>query len=338
MLTLKINKKDIEITEREDFVRGTVGAKCTVEFDSTAWSNTANTVVFKRYGIKPINIIADSLTPTLTIPYEVLSESGSFKIGVFGTADGIVTPTLWSDEIKVRYGTDTNGTEPTDYTPSEIEQIKSQITDKQGTLTAGENITITEDNVISATVGDVDQTYKSYSSNAQSGTAVAEALTNYEKWEKIIDFTVQEESVQVKIDKDLNGNDFSLKKAYIKTKTLPVAERTDKVLILVTTDKVNTNIWNHGIFTIGNCPIDTENYALSYAMLEKVDNEVVLTENRISANYTNIPEIQMAYGGSYYVLANYNNVIRNKIDCLFIGSYQKVLGIGSHFEMWGVRE
>lgn len=130
MLTLKINQKDIEITESEEFVRGTVGAKCKVEFDSTTWSNTANTVVFKRYGIKPINVITSSLNPTLTIPHEVLSEIGSFKIGVFGTANGIVTPTLWSDEIKVRYGTDTNGTEPTPYTPSQVEQIETEIANK----------------------------------------------------------------------------------------------------------------------------------------------------------------------------------------------------------------
>lgn len=307
-------------------MRGTVGAECRVIFDYSAWYQDFHTVtvVFKRYDGKPINILARGMEQVITIPHEILATSGSFRIGVFGVAENIVTPTLWSDEIKVEYGTETNGTAPEDYTPTEIEQIKTElgknkieIDKKQDKLTAGKNITIDDNNVISATGG---------------GTAVNE------KWEKIVDFTVQEESVSVKIDKDLNGNDFNLKKAYIKTKILPAAEQTSKVLVCVSTDKDVTIVWGNEICTIGNCPINTENYSLAYVMAEKVDNEVVITENRLSVNYTNIPETLIAYGGQYTYLATYNNVVRNKIDCLFIGSYRKVLGVGTHFEMWGVRE
>lgn len=129
MLTLKVNKKDIEITEREDFVRGTVGAECRVMFDYSAWYQDFHTVtvVFKRYDGKPINILAREMEQVITIPHEILATSGSFRIGVFGVAENIVTPTLWSDEIKVEYGTETNGTAPEEYTPTEIEQIKTEL-------------------------------------------------------------------------------------------------------------------------------------------------------------------------------------------------------------------
>lgn len=148
MLTLQVHEKEIEITTSEEFVRGTVGKTCQIDLDEF-WADYSNTIVFKRCGGKPINILIDKLANTVTIPFEVMAESGTFRIGVFGVAEDKVLPTLWSDEIKVRYGTDTYGTEPAEYTPDEIEQLKAT---KQDKLTAGDNITIDENNVISANV------------------------------------------------------------------------------------------------------------------------------------------------------------------------------------------
>lgn len=324
MLTLKINQKDIEITESEEFVRGTVGAKCKVEFDSTVWSNTANTVVFKRYGIKPINTIADSLNPTLTIPYEVLTESGSFKIGVFGTADGIVTPTLWSDEIKVRYGTDTNGTEPTDYTPSEIEQIKSQLNDKQGTLTAGENITITEDNVISATGG--------------SGSTVSE------KWEKIVDFTVEEDCTGVKIDTDLNDKPFELKKAFLKITAVPSENITGSYLARVSFDKAKSTkidgYYNVGNLLLGVLPQSTDTLSIATYLVEKssTDLGVILLESRKSMNKTNVVNNLINSSTYNQVEIIGNKPVDNNINAVVIASYTIAIGAGTNILLYGIRE
>lgn len=317
MWKITVNSQSIDISADDFFIRGSVGVKINVIL-TEYWNDYITTLVFHRQNRQPINIILQKSDNIITVPYEILTESGTFKIGAFGIKNDIISPTLWSQDIPVLHGTDTKGAEPTEYTPSEMEQIKSQINNKQDVLTAGENITITKDNVISATGG--------------SGSTVSE------KWEKIVDFTVAEDCMQVKIDKDLSGNDFSLKKAYIKTKMLPASENTNKILIKVSTDKSITNVWNDGFFHLSNCPDNTSNYSRAYAMLEKVDNEVVLIENRISGSYTNVADTLCAYGGSYNLLSILNNKPHDVINCLFLGSYQAVVGAGSTLEMWGVRE
>lgn len=175
MLTLQVHEKEIEITSFEEFVRGTVGKTCQINLDEF-WADYSNTIVFKRCGSKPINILIDKLSNTLTIPFEVMAESGVFRIGVFGVAEDKVLPTLWSSEIKVRYGTDTFGTAPSEYTPDEIEQLK---TTKQDKLTAGDNITIDGNNVISAIVPEItiDNELSTTSENAVQNKVVTKALS-----------------------------------------------------------------------------------------------------------------------------------------------------------------
>ena len=150
MLTLQAKEKEIEnLTPDEEFVRGTVGAICQVNFDDF-WQYYEKYVVFKRVGYEPINIMVDSLENEIEIPYTILAESGEFQVGVFGVTATETLPTLYSDYIKIRYGTDTNGTTPPKYEPNEIDQLRLS---KQDKLTAGDNITIDENNVISATGG-----------------------------------------------------------------------------------------------------------------------------------------------------------------------------------------
>lgn len=122
MLELNVTNREVKILGEEEFVRGTVGANCKITLDEF-WSGYANTVVFKRDGRKPINIIIDSLDNTIEIPHEILAESGEFKIGVFGLKPDEVLPTLWSENIKIRYGTDTHGTIASPPTPSEYQQL-----------------------------------------------------------------------------------------------------------------------------------------------------------------------------------------------------------------------
>lgn len=150
MLTLQVKEKEIKnLTPDKEFVRGTVGAMCQINFVEF-WQEYEKWVVFKRSGYEPIKIMVDSLTKEIEIPYTVLAESGEFQVGVFGVTETETLPTLYSDSIKIRYGTDTNATTPPKYTPSEIEQLRMS---KQDKLTAGDNITIDENNVISATGG-----------------------------------------------------------------------------------------------------------------------------------------------------------------------------------------
>lgn len=150
MLTLQAKEKEIEnLTPEEEFIRGTVGAKCQINFDDF-WQYYEKYVVFKRVGYEPINIMVDSLENEIEIPYTILAESGEFQVGVFGVTATETLPTLYSDYIKIRYGTDTHGTTPPKYEPNEIDQLRLS---KQDKLTAGDGITIDENNVISATGG-----------------------------------------------------------------------------------------------------------------------------------------------------------------------------------------
>ena len=184
MLTLQAKEKEIEnLTPDEEFVRGTVGAKCQINFDEF-WQSYNKYIVFKRVGYEPINFMVDTLENEIEIPYTILAESGEFKIGVFGITETETLPTLYSKDIKIRYGTDTHGTTPPTYIPSEIDQLRLS---KQDKLVSGENIkTINNQSILGSgniTIEggsdvEVDQNYLPTSENAQSGKAVAEAVSD----------------------------------------------------------------------------------------------------------------------------------------------------------------
>ena len=183
MLTLQIKEKEIEnLTPEEEFVRGTVGAKCQINFDEF-WQGYNKYIVFKRVGYEPINFMVDTLENEIEIPYTILAESGEFKIGVFGTTETETLPTLYSKDIKILYGTDTHGTTPPTYIPSEIDQLRLS---KQDKLVSGENIkTVNGESVLGSgnikIQVEVDQIYDPDSTNAQSGKTVAEAVSTEQK-------------------------------------------------------------------------------------------------------------------------------------------------------------
>ena len=181
MLAFTIKEKEISITVKTDLLRGTVGAKCKVKFENF-WNKYNKTIVFKRVSSgcsKPFKVIVNAMESTIEIPWEILVESGAFQIGAYGVTENEVLPTLWSEEIKIEYATDTNGETPKPYSLNEIEQLKLQ---KQNKLTAGANIVIDENNVISSVGGGggsgivVDTTYNPDSYNAQSGVALSKAF------------------------------------------------------------------------------------------------------------------------------------------------------------------
>ena len=124
MLTLQATQKEIKITTEAEFVRGTVGVDCRIVFDEF-WQDYDKFVVFERTNTcgKSIEIFANSMDFVATIPHEILAESGNFVIGVYGLKDNEVLPTLYSNNIKILYGTETNGTPPTEPTPNPYEQI-----------------------------------------------------------------------------------------------------------------------------------------------------------------------------------------------------------------------
>ena len=125
MLTLTINERDITMSNRQTFRKGTVGAKCKIVF-TDFWSKYNKTIVFKptsKFIGGPFVVYATDMEIEVTIPWEVMSEVGSFRIGVYGTADDEVLPTLWSEYNEVEDATDTSGEAPQDPSPSVYQQI-----------------------------------------------------------------------------------------------------------------------------------------------------------------------------------------------------------------------
>lgn len=171
MLEIKVFEQRIETVTPKDHTRGTVGAQVKITFNDF-WADYEKKVVFKRcYDAlsEPVKVLVSGMNVVIEIPPEILAEIGKYKIGVIGTKDGIVLPTLYSKEFNSLYATDTKGLKPADeYTPSELEQLRNL---KQDKLTAGENITIDENNVISATGG----------GGTGSGTTDYEKLDNLPK-------------------------------------------------------------------------------------------------------------------------------------------------------------
>ena len=187
MLTLTINERDITMSNRQTFRKGTVGAKCKIVF-TDFWSKYNKTIVFKptsKFIGGPFVVYATDMEIEVTIPWEVMSEVGSFRIGVYGTADDEVLPTLWSEYNEVEDATDTSGEAPQDPSPSVYQQILELTTEAVNISNS-----VREDADAGKFKGDkgdkgdpgkdaiTDQIYNPESENAQSGKAVAEAVSS----------------------------------------------------------------------------------------------------------------------------------------------------------------
>ena len=124
MLTLNVTEKEVEIVTSQEFVCGTVGSKCKITFDDF-WTKYNKTIVFKRASKsgESFKLPIVDMEAEYTIPWEIMTEPGRFKIGAYGATDEEVLPTLWSDNIRVVSGTTTDGIDPQPPTPSEYQQL-----------------------------------------------------------------------------------------------------------------------------------------------------------------------------------------------------------------------
>lgn len=114
-------ERTVTVTSKQDVVRGSIGTTVEVEFASY-WDEYDMTIVFARTDFcKPFFAIE---SPEVVIPWEIMNETGSFVIGAFGTKNGKLTPTLWSEAINILYGTST--TPPPPPTPSVYNEILSR--------------------------------------------------------------------------------------------------------------------------------------------------------------------------------------------------------------------
>ena len=98
--------------------------ECEFVFDES-WDGWSKTAVFENADQLIEVVISDNKAK---IPWEVLKQNGWMKVGVYGTLEEKVKPTIWSEKLFVSVGTPTGsiGTEPT---PSIYAQILAVATE-----------------------------------------------------------------------------------------------------------------------------------------------------------------------------------------------------------------
>ena len=121
----QINGQTFEYTDKTLTVSKSVGIyECEFEFDSS-WDGYDKTAVFQNGTTTIEVVITDGVAQ---IPWEVLTNIGYLCVGVYGTKDEKVMPTIWGNKLKIQSGTPTGsiGTEPT---PSIYAQILAVATE-----------------------------------------------------------------------------------------------------------------------------------------------------------------------------------------------------------------
>ena len=214
MFICNVNKNNINVTERETITSGSVNAfECEFVF-SDDWDILQSTVSFKAADTV-ISVMLDNNNRCI-IPWEVLAVPDTeLYVGVVGYGDmgteakedDITLPTIWAYLGTIVHGAN-DGEDPTPPTPGVYEQIMMMLADLEAnkqdkitgnpgqivgfdadgnaiaqddtggiTYTAGDNIHISEDNVISADMYD-DTAVKADIAELQTATASnTEAIT-----------------------------------------------------------------------------------------------------------------------------------------------------------------
>ena len=147
-MEITVKGQTIAITD-ELLVENSQGVyECSFVFDS-AWDTYSKTAVFQLNYETPIDVPLTN--DVCIIPWEVLQHDGTLRIGVVGTYEDEVYPTLWA-KTKIKDGTYTGvtGTEPTPSVYAQILDAYNSLSEVVNTkadasdLTALENVVNTK--------------------------------------------------------------------------------------------------------------------------------------------------------------------------------------------------
>ena len=251
---VKVNATTCETTRLAPIPKGIVGATVSIEYTDSAWDGLTKTIVFRSAVTKDV---LDSGSE-VTIPAEVVSRAGvNLYMGVYGVdaANNVVIPTIWTELGLVHGAAAPSGDASTDQSLPVWAQIQAAIgnldeldTDAKSSLVAAINEALTKgggevdpaavqkivedylkanppsggtDISLGLTSAAVGQTVRIKSVDANGKPTAWEAAESGEKWEKIAEIIIPddaEESNALTIDKDLNGQPFSLLKARLCSK------------------------------------------------------------------------------------------------------------------------
>lgn len=142
-MQIAVNGQCLTFTN-DTLVSNSVGIyECEFEFDAS-WDGFAKTSVWQLNSDEPIEVVIDS--GVAVIPHEVLENAGILRIGVYGTKDEKVMPTVWLEKRKVCLGTPTGsiGTEPTPSIYAQILEVANEAKDiAEDVQTEWESVTAT---------------------------------------------------------------------------------------------------------------------------------------------------------------------------------------------------
>ena len=244
-------------TRTERLTSGMVGLQCEFVFDG-AWDGLAKTAVFTAGNEKRDVLLTGD---TCTVPWEVLKTAGyQLVIGVYGTnAEGtLIIPTCYAMCGSIGPGADPSGDESTDPTLPVWGQMQGMIGNLENLATASKDNLVSAINDAAQSGGSggavaLDTTL-TQSGKAADAKAVGDALAgkqpsgNYvqsvngtapdengnvevegsggggDSWELIYYGEITEDIGSVIVDKDSNGNAFSLKEYKLVITTVAAAE------------------------------------------------------------------------------------------------------------------
>ena len=158
-MTVTVNGQNISTSDEELIVSESVDIyECEFEFDAS-WDGWDKTAKFEGSGVTKEMVLIDDKT---SIPDEVIKEDGWMRVGVYGTRNAQVMPTIWGADVYVRHGTDPESIETTP-TPSiyaqilnlangakqkadEVKEDWESVTAEASTLAAGSPASVSFDN------------------------------------------------------------------------------------------------------------------------------------------------------------------------------------------------
>lgn len=243
-IKIAVSAADAAVTENATLTCGMAGAAVTFTFSGDAWTALRKIAVFRAGGVQRSVEQSDWSGSSCTIPWECLCDAGErLLIGVYGMDETghVVIPTIYADCGWIQPGADPSGDpamEPTGpfytaFLEDALAKAKaSGLFDgaKGETGAPGKDGEPGKDgapgrdgagmDITGAAVGQIAKVAAVDADGAPTAWEAAD-LTGGDTWELINSFAVSEENASriIKIDKDSNGNAFSLKAFAFSAKT-----------------------------------------------------------------------------------------------------------------------
>ena len=106
-LSISITGNTLTVDDYTPIPSGTVGATAKVTFGDD-WAQYNKVLVWKSFNdFNPMAIPFYLQEGETVVPWEIVREIGSFKVGVYGMKEGVRRVALWSDELEILRGTTT---------------------------------------------------------------------------------------------------------------------------------------------------------------------------------------------------------------------------------------